>query len=201
LKIVIGVFIKAGGPSTADSQVDDIIKWNRWDLIEMFVVGNEAIFQGFCTANELASYIVKVTGQIREAGYQGPVTTTEPLNIYQEQDNYKPLCACMDVVGINIHPFFNPEVTPENAGTFLSGQLKIVEDLCGKTGYVLEAGWPNSGQANGKAVPSYENQAIAIKSIEEAEPGRVVIFTYRNDHWKAPGAFGVEQNFGCAQLF
>lgn len=201
LKIVIGVFIKAGGPSTADSQVKDIITWNRWDLVEMFVVGNEAIFQGFCTAEELAAYIIKVTGQIRGAGYEGPVTTTEPLNIYQENDNYKPLCSCMDVVGINIHPYFNPEVTPENAGTFLSGQLKIVEDLCGKTGYVLEAGWPSSGQANGKAVPSIENQAIAIKSIETAEPGRVVIFTYRNDLWKQPGAFGVEQNFGCAQLF
>lgn len=36
--------------------------------------------------------------------------------------------------------------------------------------------------------------------IKEA-PGKVTYFSFENDLWKAGGAFGVEQNFGCAGLF
>lgn len=125
LGLIMGVFIKAGGVHTADSQVQDLITWNKWNLIVLFVVGNESIFNGYCSAAELAAYIASVTSQVRAAGYKGSVTTTEPLNIIQASAGA--LCSVVDVVGVNIHPYFNSGVTADKAGEFLAGQLQLAE--------------------------------------------------------------------------
>jgi len=123
LGIILGVFIKAGGVSTADEQMKDILSWGKFNLIVLFVVGNEAVFNGFCTAEELAAYIVKAKGQLQGAGYTGPVTTTETLNIIQGHGST--LCAVMDVVGVNVQSFFDGGVTADKAGEFVKNQLKL----------------------------------------------------------------------------
>jgi len=199
VKIVIGIFIR-DSTCRADKDLSDIMAWGKWNLIEMFVVGNEALFQGFCSADVLAKYISEVGGKIKSNGFNGPVTTTEPLNVLEQ--HYQVLCPAMDVVSINSHPYFNPDVAPSGAGAFLNAQLQRAEELCGKTGYVLEAGWPNAGNTNGKAIASPDAQKEAFQSIlSECPTERIVLFTYRNDYWKAPGAYNVEQNFGCGELF
>lgn len=80
--------------------------------------------------------------------------------------------------------------------------LTIILACCpGKQGWVLETGWPSAGTANGVAIPGKAEQATAIASIIGAVPDRCAIFTYTNDLWKTSGAFGVEQSFGCGDLF
>lgn len=125
LGLIMGVFIKAGGVHTADSQVQDIITWGKWNMIVMMVIGNESIFNGFCSAAELAAYISSVSAQIKAVGYNGPITTTEPLNILQASGSA--LCSAIDVIGVNIHPYFNSGVTADKAGEFLAGQLQLAE--------------------------------------------------------------------------
>lgn len=200
LQIVLGVFIDDTKFVNANKQLETLIKWNKWHLVDLFVVGNEAVFGLKCTGTELASYIAEVKVKVRAAGYNGPVTTAETLNIFESE--YKHLCSVIDAVGLNIHPFFNPSVTADKAGDFVVSQLKIAIDLCGgnKPGFVLEAGWPNSGEANGAAIPGKSEQAVAIASIKEKSKN-TVFFTWTNDGWKPPGAFGVEPNFGCGDLF
>lgn len=75
-------------------------------------------------------------------------------------------------------------------------------ELCGKDAYVLEAGWPSAGNTNGKAIASPAAQKTAFESFQQYCPTdtRVVYFTFRNDNWKIPGAFNVEQHFGCGNL-
>ena len=199
--MIVGIFIKAGGVHTGDEQIADLKKWNKFDMVKAVVVGNEAVFNGFCSAAELVDYISYVKSELQSScGYNGPVTTTETLNILQANKGI--LCPAMDFVGINIQPYFDGGVDAAHAGEFLASQLKLAEDCCGgKEGYVLEAGWPNGGSPHGKAVASPSNQAEAIKGYEKAAPGRVSYFTYRNDLWKEPGTFGIENKFGCAQVF
>lgn len=199
IKIIFGIFIRDTS-CRADEDYERIAKWGEWEHVAMFVVGNEALFQGFCQADQFASYIGEIKQKLRDSGYQGPVTTTEPLNILEQ--HYQVLCPVMDVVSINCHPYFNPDVTADQAGPFLNSQLKRAEELCGKTGYVLEAGWPNAGNSNGKAIASPDAQKTAFNSLLESCPTeRICLFTWRNDKWKQPGGFNVEQNFGCGDLF
>ena len=202
LGIIAGIFIKAGGVSTGDEQLAELKKWSLFNsLVTAVVVGNEAVFNGFCTAAELAGYIAVVRRELSAAhNYSGPVTTTETLNILQA--NGPTLCPAMDFVGVNVQPYFDGGVTADQAGQFLANQLKLAEDVChGKDGYVLEAGWPSSGSPHGRAIASPDNQRKAVTSYETAAPGHVSYFTYRNDMWKEPGSLGIENHFGCGQVF
>lgn len=200
LKMILGIFISETGISGAAQQVTDIANWGKWELVDLIVIGNEAVFGGFCTGSELAAFISSCKSTFASKGYTGPSTTTEPLEIWQA--NTGSLCGVVDVVGCNIHPFFNGDVTAETAGSFTASQLAIVDNLCeGKYGVNLETGWPTAGSCNGQACPSPSNQAIAVKGITEAVGGKSVMFAFTNDYWKAPGAFGCEQSWGSIQLF
>ncbi|CZT49873.1 related to Probable beta-glucosidase btgE [Rhynchosporium secalis] len=200
LKIILGVFISHTGIAAAQEQVTDIVHWKKWGMVELVVVGNEAIFSGAASGSDLAPFIVSCKQALQAAGYNGPVTTTEPLDVWQK--NTAVLCPVVDVVGCNIHSFFNAETDAEHAGEFVASQLKIVDKLCpGKSGLNLETGWPSAGISNNKAVPGKAEQAIAIKGISAAAGGRSVMFSMINDLWKDPGAFGCERSWGAIQIF
>ncbi|KXT13276.1 hypothetical protein AC579_2493 [Pseudocercospora musae] len=204
MKLIAGIFIDASGLGKAHEQLNDIANWGKqgnWNLVEMVVAGNEAVFQGAVSAPDLAGFIADVKSTLKSAGYGGPVTTTEPLNIIQA--NAGTLCPAVDVVAANIHPFFNGGFGASEAGDFVVSQMADLEKACGgnKPAYNLETGWPSGGQPNGKAVPGVAEQKAAIDSIVAKAGSKSAIFSFSNDKWKAPGQYGVEQNFGCSSLF
>ncbi|KAJ5157774.1 uncharacterized protein N7482_008874 [Penicillium canariense] len=200
LNMILGVYISSTGTSGAQEQVEAIAKWAQWGMVELIVVGNEAISSGFCSAAQLASFITSAKSTFQSAGYTGKVTTTEPIDIWQQYGS-STLCSPVDLVGANIHPFFNSEVTAEKAGEFALSEFKLLESICNKDVLNLETGWPNAGNANGAAVPGVAEQETAVKSIAKALGSKSIFFSYANDDWKAPGAFDVEQHWGCAPVF
>jgi exo-beta-1,3-glucanase (GH17 family) len=200
LKMILGVYVSSSGASAAQEQVQAIASWAQWNLVELVVVGNEAIQNGWITAGALASFIGSAKSTLQGAGYTGPVTTTEPLNIWQEDGST--LCGAVDVVGCNIHPFFNSQVTPAEAGNFVKEEFQALSATCpGKEMINLETGWPNAGEANGAAVPGASEQITAIKSLVQEVGSKSVFFSFANDDWKTPGDFAVEQHWGCADVF
>lgn len=202
LKIIAGVFIDntgIGGGSGAAEDVSALIAWAKWSLVELIVIGNEAIFGGFVSGSELAGFISSTKASLKAAGYTGPCTTAEPLDILQA--NTGALCAVLDLVGANIHPFFNGGILPANAGPFVAEQLGLVDALCeGKTGINLETGWPSQGNPNGVSVPSPANQLTALVSISETCGGKSVVLSFFDDLWKAPGSCGCETSFGIQEI-
>lgn len=205
LKMIIGVFVKDScDPNSQDikQQVDAITAWKQWDMVELVVIGNEALFQNRCDVAGLQGLITSVKSSCGGAGYSGPYTTAETLGVWEREDVASAICGVIDVVGGQIHPYFNAEVSPSSAGDFVKGQLDILDTICsGKTSLNLECGWPTGGNANGKAVPGKAEQAEAIKSIREVAGDRTVFFSFHNDEWKDPGSCGCEQTWGCGQLF
>jgi exo-beta-1,3-glucanase (GH17 family) len=200
LHMIIGVFITNTGISGAQDQVTTISKWAQWDLVTLIVVGNEAIQNGYVDAASLAGFISSSKSAFQQAGYTGPVTTTEPINVWQAYGST--LCSACDITGANIHPFFNPDVTADQAGKFVAQEIKVLEGICpGKDVINLETGWPHAGKANGKAVPGVSEQAAAIKSIAKEAGSKSVFFSYYDDLWKESGAFDVEQYWGCIDHF
>ena len=207
MKLVLGVFIRETGVDGAKPQINDIISWakscNGFSMTEMIVVGNEAVFNGHCSARELAAFISSARSQFQAAGFSGAVTTTEPINIWKE--NAAALCPAMDgTIGANIHAFFNSKVTASEAGSFVSREIESLPGLCpGKqlVAYNLETGWPHSGSANGAAIPGKAEQEEAVMGILQHAGSKSVMFSFVDDLWKHGGKFGVEQSFGCSQLF
>lgn len=203
LKIILGVFISSSGISGAQSQVTDIVNWGKsggWAIVELIVIGNESIFNGYCSASELAGFISSCKETFSGAGYSGPCTTTEPLNILQASGGA--LCSVLDVVAGNVQPFFNSGVSAGSAGDFVAGQLELIAAVCpGKTAYNLECGWPSAGSANGAAQPGTQQQKDALTDIMNKAGGKTVFFSFADDTWKSSGTFGVEQHYGCIDLF
>jgi exo-beta-1,3-glucanase (GH17 family) len=195
LKMIIGVFIDNSGlGGGAAEDVHEIIAWAKWELVELIVIGNEAIFNGHCSASELAAFISTTKEAFKASGYSGPCTTTEPLDILQE--SYEILCEVIDITGCNIHPYFNPSVEASAAGAFVANQLSIVEGLCpGKGAVNLETGWPSKGERT-----SPEDQIAALKSITDAVGGKSVVLSFFNDLWKAAGDCGCESSFGIEEI-
>ena len=202
LKLILGVHIDDTILMLAQPQVNEIITWanGKWDLVEMIVIGNEAVFNQFTTAAMLAEFISQSREILREAGYTGPITTTEPLNILSQHAST--LCPVIDVAAANIHPFFHPEVSADAAGDYVALELDRLEDLCeGKQGVTLETGWPKRGVANGDAVPGVLEQWVAIAAIKKMAGGRSAFLSFADDGWKDKGDFGVETSWGCSHIF
>lgn len=206
IKMIIGVFVGAPGCSNGSPQVAEQIKaikeWAQWDLVEMCVVGNEALFNGFCTPNQLKDLIGEVKTVLRSGGCNAPITTTDTVGGWEAQGVADVICPVVDVVSANIHAYFNGAVQPEGAGKFVSGQLQQVKNLCGgKEGYIMETGWPTGGKCIGTSCPGTQQQEVAIKSIQQEIGGKSVFFSWTDDDWKQPGDCGCENHFGCGRLF
>lgn len=200
LKIILGVFISDTGISAAQPQVDAITAWAQWDIVELIVVGNEAVFNNYCSASELAGFISSSKQAFQAAGYKGAVSTTDELSVWQSQGSA--WCDVVDVVTANLYAFFNANTAAEDAGAFIQSEISELSSICsGKEVYVMESGWPSAGDCNGVACPSPENQATAIKGIQQTSGANVVFFSFENDQWKSPGQFNVEQYWGCADVF
>ena len=91
LKIIIGIFIK-DSIDNAREQKDCITKWAKFELVELAVIGNEAVFSNKTCAEELASFIKECKTEWSGKGYTGPITTSEPLNIWQESGFKSSIC-------------------------------------------------------------------------------------------------------------
>ena len=192
LKLVLGIYISDRGIADAETQVTDIITWTRgdWSSVEMIVVGNEAVFNEHCTAAALVDFITSAKSALVGAGYSGPITTTEPINILAE--HAATLCPIVDVVAANIHPFFHSDVTADTAGDFVAVELQNLQTICpGLMSYNLETGWPSAGSPNGVAVPGISEQRAAVASIQKAAGNRSVFSSFMDDLWKEGGEFGV----------
>ncbi|OJJ46134.1 hypothetical protein ASPZODRAFT_133130 [Penicilliopsis zonata CBS 506.65] len=200
LTLILGVYFESSDTTSAQEQVDEIISWAQWGLVDLIVVGNEAVMDGYLTASELASFISSAKSSFTSAGYTGQVTTSEPVDIWQEDGTT--LCSVVDVVGANVHPFFNADTTAEQAGSFVASEMAILDDICsGLSVFNLETGWPTQGDSNGDAVPGYAEQITAIEGIVTAAGDKSVFLSYANDLWKSPGEFDVEQYWGCIDVF
>ncbi|KAK3945295.1 glycoside hydrolase [Diplogelasinospora grovesii] len=206
IKMIIGIFIGEVGCDNASPHVADQIAaikaWAKWDLVELVVVGNEAIFNNFCSVTELKDLIATVKTQLTSVGYSGPFTTTDVVSAWIGS-GMTDICSVIDVVACNAHAYFNAATLPAAAGAFVAGQLALVEAICGfsKPGYVMETGWPTAGECYGEACAGQSEQAEALSSIKSAMGDKVVFFSFTDDEWKQPGACGCEQHWGAAKAF
>jgi len=204
LDLIIGIFIGQPGCSNASpdvaSQIGAIKAWGQWDLVKLVVVANEALFNGFCSVGQLRDLIVHTKQELGGKGYSGPYTTTDVVSAWLEKDTSS-ICDVIDVVACNAHAYFNAGTRPSEAGSFVAGQLALVEKKCGKSGYIMETGWPTRGKCYGVACAGETEQAAAIKSIKETVGDKAVFFSATNDPWKNPGDCGCENNWGCINVF
>ncbi|QIX00431.1 hypothetical protein AMS68_005948 [Peltaster fructicola] len=199
-KVFLGIFYIDSGH--LDGEVQTLISevGGRWTRVEAIGVGNEQIFNGNSASTVLAA-VSNVRSQL-PSSYTGLVTTVDVVAAYQQNPS---LCAAGDTgstkapVYVNSHPFFDTsaKTSASTAGTFLLSQVGLVKDACpGRDVIVSETGWPTGGDANGAAVPSPQEQSVALSKLRESFSSGIYFLSAHDELWKAPGAFNVEQHWG-----
>ena len=197
MKLFLGIFDIDNVRKEAQEIIDGAS--SCWDCVHTISVGNELVNSGTKTADQVLTAMTTARKMLRDAGYEGAIVTvdTAPAMI----DN-PALCEASDYPAVNLHAFFDGNVEASGAGQFVLEQSERVKKACGgKDPTITESGWPHNGETNGKAVPSRENQQVAIKSLRNAfkdKPDRLYIFTLDDTPWKEDNefTFGAEKFWG-----
>lgn len=166
-----------------------------WSVIDTVSVGNELVNSGQATTGQIEQAISTARSALSAKGYTGPVVS---VDTFTAVINNPALCEYSDYIAVNCHAYFDGSVGASNAGLFVEKQIERVRSTCGgkKDVLITETGWPHSGNSNGAAIPSLENQESALSLIKLKVGGKVFLFTMYNDKWKQPGAYNVEQSWG-----
>ncbi|KAH9880170.1 hypothetical protein J1614_002196 [Plenodomus biglobosus] len=168
----------------------------NWDIIELFSVENERVNDHDLTASAVIDAINTARGQLRGLGYKGPVGAVETVPAMMDNPA---ICKASDVVMVNCHAFFDTNTKAQDAGTFIKSQVERVKSACNTDRVVVaESGWPHQGNANGAAVPSPDNQRMALESIRSNFNNDMFIFSAFDSEWKSDWAstFNAERFWG-----
>lgn len=191
------------GINTVSNVAGDIAKLismlqGNWASVDTIVVGNEVVNGNPGLAGAVVAAIATARGLLSAAGFNGHVVT---VDTFIAHSNHPQLCASSDYCAVNAHAYFDPNTSATQAGDFvLNTAIGMVKKIAGgKTIVITESGWPHAGSANGAAVPSVQNQQIAIAALKSqvASAGYgLFLFQAYDATYKQPGALGVEQFFG-----
>ncbi|ORY60732.1 glycoside hydrolase superfamily [Pseudomassariella vexata] len=203
-KLMLGIF----DISSIDQAVSTMAKGIQgdWSMVEMVSVGNELVNNGAATVSQILAAVGHARSGLRAAGYQGPVATVDTFVAAIANPE---LCNNSDVCTVNVHPFFDPHTSPDQAGAFITSTISRLRNNLSDSNkriMVTETGWPWHGKSNGLAVPGMDHQATALSSIKSAfsdKPADLILFTAFNDLWKKPemATFNAEQFWGMGGLY
>jgi exo-beta-1,3-glucanase (GH17 family) len=193
-----------------DEQIQEVIdgvssSGAGWDPVDTISIGNEDVHRGEKTPAEIITIVTEARNKLKAAGYNGPVVHVDS----QDQILANPgLCGegAGDYIAANIHPFFNGHNAAEDAGQFVEDQIELLRQ-CGakarrkRAGFrvrAAEVGWPKAGDVNGIAIPSKENQRIALESIKSKNLNDLILFSAFDNKWMkdGPNTFGTEKFWG-----
>lgn len=205
-KLMLGVFdIK-----NVENETRDLVKQVQaagqgWTLVDTISVGNEDVQKGVASVDGVIDGVAKARAILKDAGYSGNVVHVDTQNAILDN---QVLCGpkAGDYIAANVHPFFNPDTPPSEAGNFVALQTSLLR-ACGARQnrkrkeikvVITETGWPAAGNPNGKAVPGKAQQKTALESIKRLFKGDVYLYSAFSNKWLEDSAstFGAEHFWG-----
>jgi exo-beta-1,3-glucanase (GH17 family)/cellulose synthase/poly-beta-1,6-N-acetylglucosamine synthase-like glycosyltransferase len=134
----------------------DVLETNR--NIRAVFVGNESLYREDVRVDELIAYIDEVRSLTSV-----PVSTAEPWHIWIE---YPELAKHVDVIAAHVLPFWQEEISDEQAIPFVLATAKRLRQEFGKKPLILaEVGWPSHGRALNGSDSSRIKQAVFLRTL------------------------------------
>lgn len=161
-----------------------------WSTFHTIAIGNELVNGGTNNPAEVVHAVNQARSILRSQGYKGPVVTVDTFSVLLDHPE---LCDASDYCAANCHAFFDASQSPGGAGAYVLEQARSISAAAnGKHTMITESGWPHAGDANGGAVPSVENQRVAVEGLRRSFGHRkddLVLFTAFDDLWKDDNRF------------
>ncbi|CAI7670273.1 unnamed protein product [Penicillium crustosum] len=188
MRVFAGVYDLNGFPGSLDAFGDAVAgpdSKKDWSIFHTISVGNELVNGGTNSPSDVVSAVQTARSVLRAQGYTGPVVTVDTFSVLLDHPE---LCHASDYCAANCHAFFDATQRPAGAGAYALEQARSISERAGgKRTMITESGWPHAGDANGAAIPSVDNQQVAIASLRKSFDHRredLVLFTAFDDLWK-----------------
>jgi exo-beta-1,3-glucanase (GH17 family)/cellulose synthase/poly-beta-1,6-N-acetylglucosamine synthase-like glycosyltransferase len=126
------------------------------------VVGNETIYRGDKTEDEIVKLVQRVKHEV-----QVPVTTGEIFSAWRDSPR---LVATVDFIAAHILPYWNKVSDREAVDQAIQRYNDLRTVYPGKRVVIAEFGWPSAGYNRGDANPGRAEQAMVLRDfVSQAE--------------------------------
>ena len=179
LKTLVGAWL-GEDKEVNDLEIAKLIELAKEGYVDIAVVGNEVLYRGDLTEEELLQYILKVKQAIPgiEVGY---------VDAYYEFENHPQISEACDVILANCYPFWE--------GCSIDYSLLYMKDMYarakkvakGKKVIITETGWPNQGEKLHGAQPSKINALIYYLNAQawsKEDDIEMFYFSSFDESWK-----------------
>ena len=169
-----------------DKELKGLVQLAEGGYVDIAAVGNEVMYRGDLTEEQLLGYIKRAKAQINEV----PVGYVDAYYEFRERPRITEIC---DVILANCYPFWE--------GCDLDYSLLYMKDMfrqaeraagSGKKVIISETGWPSQGTNLEGAYPSFENflkYFMNTQKWSQEEEIEIFFFSSFDESWKV-GAEG-----------
>jgi exo-beta-1,3-glucanase (GH17 family) len=166
-------------------EVNNLIQIANEGYVDIAAVGNEVMYRGDLTEDELLDFMQKVKNSIQgiPVGY---------VDAYYEFEDYPRITEACDVVLANCYPYWEGCHIDYSLLYMKEMYRRAVRAANGKPVIISEAGWPSHGASFGAAVPSDENfikYFINTQKWSKEDDIKIFYFSSFDESWKV-GAEG-----------
>ncbi|MDF1560659.1 MAG: glycosyl hydrolase family 17 protein [Bacteroidales bacterium] len=163
-----------------DEEIENLIRVVREGYADLVAVGNEVLYRGELTEQELLEYIHRVKQQVPQAsvGY---------VDAYYEFVNRPAITEACDVLFINCYPFWEGCYIDYSLVYMKNMYYSVVQAARGKRVVISETGWPDKGKSFKASEPSTDNALryfINTQRWSLAEKMEIMYFSSFDEAWK-----------------
>jgi glucan 1,3-beta-glucosidase len=184
IKTLVGAWL-GNDPEINEKEIEGLIKLTREGYVDVAAVGNEVLYRGDLTEQELLDFIYRVKAEITDipVGY---------VDAYYEFTDHPKITEACDVILANCYPFWE--------GCDQDYSLLYMKDMFnraksagnGKKVIISETGWPSQGTNLEGAFPTFENflkYFMNTQKWSEEDDIEIFYFSSFDESWKV-GAEG-----------
>ncbi|RLD61321.1 MAG: glycosyl hydrolase [Bacteroidetes bacterium] len=133
-----------------EQEISNLIKLAKEGYVDIAAVGNEVMYRGDLTEDELLLYIYRVKNEISDipVGY---------VDAYYEFEYRKKITDACDVILANCYPFWEGCDIKYSLVYMKDMYSRALKSANGKKVIITETGWPNMGEEFYGAEPSVKN--------------------------------------------
>lgn len=184
IKTLVGAWL-GDNDEINKKEVSNLIKIAKEGHVDIAAVGNEVMYRGDLTEEELLTFIKEVKEAI-------PNIPVGYVDAYYEFEHRPKITEACDVILANCYPYWEGCALEYSLLYMKDMYRRAVKAANGKNVIISETGWTNKGQVFYGAIPSFENAMkyfINVQQWSEAEDINVFYFSSFDESWKT-GAEG-----------
>ena len=179
LKTLVGAWL-GDDPIINEDEINGLINLTNQGCVDIAAVGNEVMYRGDLSEDELIDYINRVKSAI-------PNTPVGYVDAYYEFTDRPKITEVCDVILANCYPFWEGCSLEYSLVYMKQMYFQAMSVASGKKVIITETGWPSQGANLEGAFPSYENALkyfINAQNWSNDENIEMFYFSSFDESWK-----------------